>query len=120
VAFCRVWGVAIGEATDVLRAAIPIACASSGDRAPLFWSEQAAKTTAPNAIERTRIQIRIAAPPVDGAANQALVRFLSRLLGVPARNIEVVSGSSARRKRVRVLGVTPAQAHSRLAIDEEE
>ena len=52
------------------------------------------------------VLIRLTAPPVDGAANAALVDFLARQFDVPARSIRIVSGESARLKRVAVSGVT--------------
>lgn len=56
------------------------------------------------------IRIRLAAPPVDGAANQALRRFLSRLLGVPTSAVAVVAGESSRSKLVEVEGVDSSTA----------
>lgn len=47
-------------------------------------------------------RIRLAAPPVDGRANAALVAFLADAFGVRRRDVEIVSGSSARRKIVRI------------------
>jgi uncharacterized protein (TIGR00251 family) len=52
------------------------------------------------------VLIRLAAPPVDGAANAALVDFLGRWLDLPSRSIRVVSGERARLKRVAVSGTT--------------
>ena len=52
------------------------------------------------------ILIRLAAAPVDGAANLALVAFLAELLRIPKRNIVIVSGDRSRRKRVKISGVT--------------
>lgn len=51
------------------------------------------------------LKIRLAAPPVEGAANGELVRFLARLLGVPKSAVRVVSGESGRNKMVEVEGV---------------
>jgi uncharacterized protein (TIGR00251 family) len=51
------------------------------------------------------LKIRLAAPPVEGAANEELVRFLARLLGVPKSAVRVVSGESGRNKMVEVEGV---------------
>jgi uncharacterized protein (TIGR00251 family) len=51
------------------------------------------------------LKVRLAAPPVDGAANEELVRLLAREYGVPRGAVEIVSGLSSRRKTVRVLGV---------------
>ena len=51
------------------------------------------------------ILIRVAAPPVDGAANDALLRFLSDTIGVPRHAIRLVSGETSRDKRVGIAGV---------------
>ena len=48
------------------------------------------------------VKLRINAPPVDGKANQECIRFLARLLEVPPRAIEIVSGDSSRDKIIRV------------------
>ena len=56
------------------------------------------------------IKIRVAAPPVDGAANDALVRFLAELLGVPRTAVTVVGGATGRRKRVAIEGVARERA----------
>ena len=53
-----------------------------------------------------RVKIRLAAPPVDGAANDELVRFVAEAFGVPKRNIEILSGATSRQKRVRITGAT--------------
>ena len=60
------------------------------------------------------IVIRLNAPPVDGAANEALVAFLSDVLGVPRRDISLVAGEKSRDKRVRVAGVNQQSAAERL------
>jgi uncharacterized protein (TIGR00251 family) len=49
--------------------------------------------------------IRLAAPPVDGAANAALVAYLSELLDVPKRQITIISGEQSRSKRIAIAGV---------------
>jgi uncharacterized protein (TIGR00251 family) len=56
------------------------------------------------------IKIRLRAPPVDGAANAELIRFLSERLGVPRQSIRIVSGDTGRRKRVQVTGASPDAA----------
>jgi uncharacterized protein (TIGR00251 family) len=52
------------------------------------------------------LRIRVAAPPVDGAANEELLRTLARALGVPARNVEITGGHTSKLKQVRVQGAT--------------
>lgn len=56
------------------------------------------------------IRIRLAAPPVDGAANEELVRFLAERLGVPRSTVAIVRGATARRKTVAIDGVTTEAA----------
>jgi uncharacterized protein YggU (UPF0235/DUF167 family) len=56
-----------------------------------------------------------AAAPVDGAANEALVEFLSAILGCPRRNITVASGLRSRDKRLEIAGVTRADLDRKLA-----
>jgi uncharacterized protein len=53
------------------------------------------------------LRVRVAAPPVDGAANEALCRLLARELGIARRCVRVVTGEAARRKAVEV-DVDPA------------
>ena len=50
-----------------------------------------------------RLKIQISAPPVDGQANKALVRFISELLGVPRAQVEMVGGAKGRKKTLRIL-----------------
>ena len=52
------------------------------------------------------VRIRLNAPPVEGKANDALVRFLAKALGVPRSRVTLVTGERGRSKIVRVSGVT--------------
>jgi hypothetical protein len=52
-----------------------------------------------------RIRIRLAAPPVEGAANKALLKLLAKALGVPLTALTLTKGSSGRRKEVIVSGI---------------
>lgn len=52
------------------------------------------------------LRVRLAAPPVDGAANEELVRILARVFAVPRSAIEIKSGHSSKTKQVRVTGAT--------------
>ena len=54
------------------------------------------------------LKIRLAAPPVDGKANAALVAFLAKACGVSKSAVELVSGETSRSKRVRVRGADVA------------
>ena len=52
------------------------------------------------------LKVRLQAPPVDGAANEALVRLLAEALDVPERSVRVVAGATSRSKMVVVDGTT--------------
>ncbi len=66
---------------------------------------RASKTAAAGAHDGA-LKVRVAAPPVDGAANEELARFLSKAFGVPARSVEIVSGHASKTKVVRVSGAS--------------
>jgi len=51
-----------------------------------------------------RMKLRLAAPAVEGKANEALVEFLADYFGVPKRNVRIVAGLKSRQKRVIVEG----------------
>jgi uncharacterized protein (TIGR00251 family) len=56
------------------------------------------------------VKIRLAAPPVDGAANEALRRFLAERLCIPRTAVRVVAGLASRDKMVEVDGLSAAEA----------
>jgi uncharacterized protein YggU (UPF0235/DUF167 family) len=58
--------------------------------------------------------VQLAAPPVDGAANEALVALLADVLGVPKRDISLVAGATARAKVVEVRGLAEDEVSARL------
>jgi len=60
------------------------------------------------------VRIQLTAPPVEGAANEALVAFLSSVLRVPKRDVEIVSGQTAREKVVSVSGLSSEEVEARL------
>jgi uncharacterized protein (TIGR00251 family) len=55
------------------------------------------------------LKVRIAAPPVDGAANAELVRLLAKHFGVSRSDVEIVAGQTSKSKRVRVTGITDSE-----------
>lgn len=52
------------------------------------------------------LKIRLAAPPIEGRANEALLRFIAERFDVPLRNVELKQGAQSRHKRVEVHGST--------------
>ena len=62
------------------------------------------------------LKIALAAPPVEGRANEALVRFFAELFDVPPSAIEIVSGGQSRNKVVCVAGANIAHVRDRLTV----
>lgn len=60
------------------------------------------------------LKLRLAAPPVDGRANEALIDFLARALGVAKTHITLVAGQTSRSKRVAITGVGAAAVEQKL------
>ena len=58
--------------------------------------------------------VRLAAAPVDGAANDELIALIAKTLRIPKRDITIVSGERSRSKRIRIAGIDREQALSKL------
>ena len=62
------------------------------------------------------IKIALTAPPVDGAANRALLEYLARRLGVPKSAVSLVSGDTSRHKVIRVSGVSTLEVSKQFGL----
>jgi uncharacterized protein len=60
------------------------------------------------------IKIHIAAPPVDGEANEVLIAFLATVLNIPKSRLEIVAGQTGRDKLISVLDMDAETAHKRI------
>jgi uncharacterized protein (TIGR00251 family) len=60
------------------------------------------------------LKLALTAPPVDGAANDACIRFLAELLDVPRASVTIAAGESSRQKLIRVTGLSAAEVERRL------
>ena len=74
-----------------------------------------AKRSALDGARGDALLVRLAAPPVDGAANDALVAILAEVFEVPRGRISIVSGETSRDKRVAIAGLSPDAIVRRLA-----
>jgi uncharacterized protein (TIGR00251 family) len=73
-----------------------------------------AKRSAVMGVREGALDVKVAAHPVDGAANEELVVVLASALGVPRRNVQLVRGASSRAKRVGVSGLAVDEVRARL------
>ena len=67
-------------------------------------------------IHGNEVRIRLAAPPVDGAANEELIRFLADALSVRRTAIRLVSGQTSRSKVITIAGVALEQVRTSLGL----
>jgi uncharacterized protein (TIGR00251 family) len=56
------------------------------------------------------VRIRLAAPPVDNAANEALIAFVAQTLDVPKRHVRLAAGATSRNKQIEIDGITTERA----------
>jgi len=70
-------------------------------------------------MEDGSLKIRLTAPPVDGAANEALIGYLAKALAVSKSSVEIVSGHTAREKRIRIIGVSEEDINRLLNIKDQ-
>ena len=73
-----------------------------------------AKRNAVVGVYGDALKLAIAAPPVDGKANEAVQAYLAELLGVSARAVTLVAGASSRRKVWAIAGVTLSEVQARV------
>lgn len=65
-------------------------------------------------IREERVSIRVTAPPVDDAANAAVIDLLARATGAPRGSVRVVGGATSRMKTVEIAGVSVEQVRAAL------
>ena len=95
---------------------------NKGPEAPVSLSiriQPRASKTEVVTMESGGLKIRLTAPPVDGAANEALVKFLAATLSIPRSNVEIVAGHTSREKVVRISGISDAEVRRVLYGSEE-
>jgi uncharacterized protein (TIGR00251 family) len=67
-------------------------------------------------VHGPELRVKVTAPPVDSAANEALVRFLAEELGLPCNQVQLVRGASARHKAIKVVGLKAEEVKQRLGL----
>lgn len=98
-----------------MRSTEPIVAAGAGTRLRLRVQTRASRDEVAG-VAGDALRVRLTAPPVDGAANEALVRLLAERLDVSRGSIALVSGHTGRNKVVEVSGLSPEEIARRLAL----
>ncbi|TAK66451.1 MAG: DUF167 domain-containing protein [Dehalococcoidia bacterium] len=60
------------------------------------------------------LRVRVAAPPAEGRANEAMVRLVAKALGVPPSRVSLVAGAQSRTKVIEIDGLTADEIHARI------
>ncbi len=85
-----------------------------GDDTFPVWVKPRARRDQVIGLREGALHVALSAPPVEGRANEALVRFLSKVLGVGRSQVAIVSGEHSRHKVVRIGGLSPEELRRRL------
>lgn len=64
-----------------------------------------------------RLKIQLAAPPVDGAANQTLIELVAKTVGIARRQVSIIRGQTGKRKTLRLLGISLGEVRRALDLD---
>lgn len=95
--------------------ALPVIQArGNGVRIDLRVTPRASKN-AIDGVRDGRLVIKVTAPPVDAAANEAVIALIAGQLDVPKRQIAIVIGATGRSKTIEIAGVSEAAIRSRLS-----
>lgn len=71
---------------------------------------------APASTPGGALKFRVAAPPVEGAANEALCAYLAKQFGIPKGHVTVQAGHASRHKRVQLRGIAASRVHEVLGL----
>lgn len=104
-----------GRAGDARRRTLDARVTANGVDIPVHVVPRASRTAMAGIVAGS-LRVRVAAPPVEGAANSALISFLAAALRVPRRDVSLTSGQASRRKWVRVAGLDVNQIQERLGL----
>jgi uncharacterized protein (TIGR00251 family) len=94
---------------------VPLAPSAAGITLAVRVVPRAGRTSVAG-VRGDALLVRLAAAPVDGAANDALVAFLADIFDRPRRDITLVAGHTSRDKRIAIAGLTEAQLAARLDV----
>lgn len=93
----------------------PLSPTSDGTRILLHVVPRASRTAVVGEHDG-RLKLAVAAPPVDGEANDAIVKFLAKLLGVPRDGVVITAGQTGKKKTVEVTGLEPTAVAAALGL----
>ena len=85
-----------------------------GEDTLVVWVKPRAGRNAVLGLREGALHVALTAPPVEGQANQALIRFLAEALKVRPRQVQIVAGGHSRHKVVRITELAPEELRRRV------
>lgn len=76
---------------------------------------RASRTELAGILDGQELRVRVAAPPVDAAANDAVIEVMARACGVPKRQVAIALGGTGRQKTIALRGVSATDVRARLS-----
>ena len=68
------------------------------------YVQPGAKSTEIVGLQNNLLKIRLKTPPIEGRANEALLKFIAKLFNVPPREVQLIRGEKARHKTLKIIG----------------
>jgi hypothetical protein len=85
-----------------------------GSALPVRVTPRASRNEIVEILSDQTVKIRLTAPPVEGQANEELIKFLSDVLGIPKSKLEIVAGATGRDKLVSIMDMPVEEVHKRI------
>jgi uncharacterized protein (TIGR00251 family) len=85
-----------------------------GAALPVRVIPRASRNEVAEILSDQTVKIRLVSPPSEAETNQELIGFLSQILGVPAKQMDIVAGGSGRDKLVSILDVSSMEVHEKI------
>lgn len=93
----------------------PLTATSNGTRILLHVVPRASRTAIVGEHDG-RLKLAVAAPPVDGEANDTIVRFFAKQLGLPRDQVTLTAGQTGKKKTLEVIAITPDEVATALGL----
>ncbi|HET9015961.1 MAG TPA: DUF167 domain-containing protein [Thermomicrobiaceae bacterium] len=94
---------------------LPLRETADGVVVPVRVVPRAGRTELDRVVDGV-LRVRLAAAPVEGAANRELCEYLAGILNLPKRDVEIASGARSRQKSVRITGIGKDEVRARLGL----
>ncbi len=86
----------------------------SGSAISVRITPRSARNEISDILDDGTVKVRLTAPPVDGKANQLLIEFFAKILGIKPVDINIIAGQTRKDKLLSIIGLTPEEVQEKL------